>query len=290
MVKDETTAYQMYESGDFHIGSAPMDLQGKLIEEGKIELGPANGLEFFRFNVTKEPFNNKKIRQAFALAVDRKMILENVVQGKQKAALAYVAPGTVTSLGDFREKGEDQIKDAQFAEAKKLLEEGMKEEGWEKLPKISFLYNDTEQNKKIAEVLQELYRKHLGVTIELESVEAGTYYERRGKLDFNIARSSFIADYNDPYNYLESFQTDHSMNQTGWSNKKYDELLKKAFEEADDHKRVEYLYEAEKLLFDEMPIYTLYYYNSRVMQKEEVKNVIRHPVGPNDYRLVDIKK
>ena len=70
----------------------------------------------------------------------------------------------------------------------------MKEEGWDKLPKISLLYNDTEQNKLIAEVLQETYRKHLGVTIELESVEVGTYFERRGKLDYNIARSSFIAD------------------------------------------------------------------------------------------------
>ena len=80
------------------------------------------------------------------------------------------------------------------------------------------------------------------------------------------------------------------MNQTGWSNKKYDELLKKAFKEADEKRRVEYLYEAEKLLFEEMPIFPLYYYNSRVMQKDEVTNVLRHPVGPNDYRFVDIKE
>lgn len=290
MVKDVNTAYQMYENGEFHIGVAPNDLQAKLIEEGKIEVGPSSGLEFFRFNVTKEPFTNKKIRQAFALAVDRKTIIENVVQGNQEAALAYVAPGTVTSLGDFRENSDDRIEDAQFAEAKKLLEEGMKEEGWNELPKVSLLYNDTEQNKVVAEVLQETYRKHLGITIELESVEVGTYFERRGNLDYNIARSSFIADYNDPYNYLESFQTGHSMNQTGWSNKKYDELLKKAFVEADDHRRMEHLYEAEKLLFEEMPIFPLYYYNSRIMQKEEVSNVLRHPVGPNDYRFVDIKQ
>ena len=95
MVKDENTAYQMYENGEFHIGSAPNDLQAKLIEEGKIEVGPSSGLEFFSFNVTKEPFTNKKIRQAFALAVDRKSIIDNVVQGNQEAALAYVAPGTV---------------------------------------------------------------------------------------------------------------------------------------------------------------------------------------------------
>lgn len=293
MVADATTAYQMFKQKDLHMGSAPgelpPDLTAKAIEKGEAKVTDSSGLEFYRFNTKEKPFNNNKIRQAFALAVDRKAIVDQVVQGGQKPAYAYVAPGTISESGDFRAKGEDYIQDAQFDEAKKLLKEGMKEEGWKELPKVTILFNKDEKHKKVAETIQEMWRKNLDVKVELQAREVKVYFDDQRSGNYVTARSSFLPDYNDPYNYLESFQTGHPMNRTGWSDKEYDKLLKKAQVESDDTKRMEYLHQAEKRLLEGMPLFPIYYYNSIVLEQPNVKNVLRHTVGPNDYRFTEIK-
>ncbi|MFC4077110.1 peptide ABC transporter substrate-binding protein [Salinithrix halophila] len=293
MSGDAATAYQQYRSGDFHMlydTSIPPELKGDLLRKGEVRVIPGSGLEFFRFNIEKKPFTNRKIRQAFGLAVERQAIVDQVIQGKEKAALAFVVPGTETRQGDFRAMAGDRMEDAQFDEAKKLLKEGMKEEGWDELPKVTLLFSNNDKNKAEAEALQEMYRKHLGVSIQLRSQESKVFFENQRSKNYQFSRSSFLADYNDPYNYLESFQTDHPVNRTNWSNEEYDKLLQMAFREGDDAKRTAYLAKAEKILFDEMPIFPVYYYNTLVLEKPEVKQLIRHKVGPNDYSRVELTK
>ncbi|GGE14976.1 dipeptide-binding protein DppE [Marinithermofilum abyssi] len=291
MYADEATAYQMYQSGKLHInGYPPVDLKDSLIKKGEAKVTSDSGLEFYRFNVNKKPFTNEKIRRAFALAVDRQLLVDRVVRGQEKIATAFVAPGTTSESGDFRADGPSFFEDAQFDQAKKLLREGMKEEGWKELPTVELLLNkDSDKNKKVAEAIQEMYRKHLGVNIKLRAMETKVFFDNQKSQNYTLSRSTFLPDYNDPYNYLESFQTDHPTNRTGWSNKKYDELLKKAGAETDESKRIQLLHEAEKILMKEMPIIPLYYYNDVYMQKPEVKHVLRHTVGPNDYKYVTLE-
>lgn len=291
MVEDETTVYQMFKKGDLHVADndAPADLVGSLIEKGEARVQESSGLEFYRFNTTVEPFTNQKVRQAFALAVDRQAIVDNVTQQDQQVALAFVPPGTVVESGDFREGGKELLKDAQFEEAKQLLEDGMEEEGWDKLPKVEILYNKDDQHKKIAEAIQEMYRENLGVEVGLQAREVGVFFDEQKGLDFTLSRSTILPDYNDPYNYLESFTTNHPMNRTGWSDKKYDQLLKDASGENDEAKRMELLHQAEELLLEEVPMFPLFYYNTVILEQENVKGVIRHIVGQNDYKYAEIE-
>lgn len=288
MVTDPASAYQMYKTGELHSVGPPPDVLPSLIKSGEAKVLDGSGLEFFRFNVEEKPFTNKKIRKAFALAVNRKAIVDQVVQGNQQPALAYVAPGTMTQLGDFRDGHEELIADNQVEEAKRLLEEGMKEEGWDRLPTVRLLYNANEKNKLVAEALQEMYRKNLGVEIKLQSQETKVFFDSQINRNYQMSRSSFLPDYNDPYNYLESFQTDHSMNRTGWSNQKYDELLEKAAGAASEEERVKLLREAEEILLEEMPVFPLYYYNNVIVESPKLKNVLRHPVGPPDYKEAEL--
>ncbi|SEN05969.1 peptide ABC transporter substrate-binding protein [Lihuaxuella thermophila] len=288
MVTDSKTVYQLFKTKKLDVvgkKSIPPDLLPTMIKNGEVKLREGNGLAFFRFNVKKEPFTNAKIRKAFALAIDRKLIAEQVVGSGEQPAYAYVAP---SAPNNFRKKGGDLIKDAQFEEAKKLLAEGMKEEGWTTLPPVTLLYsNSTEQSKKIVEAVQEMYRKHLGVEVSLQAKETKVYFADQRNKNYVMTTSSFLADYNDAYNYLESFQTDHSMNRTNWSNKKYDELLQKAANSGNQEERDQHLHEAEKILFDEMPVFPLYYYSSGAAEQEGITGIIRHPVGPSDYTSAD---
>lgn len=80
----------------------------------------------------------------------------------------------------------------------------------------------------MAEAIQQKLKSTLGVDVKLANMEWNTFLEEQKALKFQFSQSSFLADYADPINFLESFQTGNAMNRTGWSNSEYDELIKAA--------------------------------------------------------------
>jgi ABC-type oligopeptide transport system substrate-binding subunit len=105
-----------------------------------------------------------------------------------------------------------------------------------------------------------MFRRELGVTVQLQRQEWTALLESQQRIDYDISRSSWVGDYNDPNTFMDMFVTDGGNNETGWSNKKYDELIAAAARENDPEKRFAIFREAEKILMDEAPICPLYYY------------------------------
>lgn len=289
MVNDTNTEYQMYQSDELDISTVPSELAAELKGSKEFKNEAQAGIAFYRFNVEKKPFTNTKIRKAFALAVDQQNIVDYVTKQGQKAAHGFVSYGLTNEKGeDFREVTGDLItynKD----EAKKLLQEGLKEEGWSKLPPITLTYSTSPDNKKIAVALQSQFKENLGVSIKLQNVESAVFMTEQKELKHQLSRSSFLFDYADPVNALESFVTGSSMNRTGWSNKKFDQLIADSKKEKDNDKRWKLLQEAEKILMDEAPIIPLYFYNQLTVQKPTVTGVVRHPVGYLELKWADKK-
>lgn len=279
MVNDPTTEYQMYQNDELDTSAIPAEASEQIFKEGKEQIEDQAGTYFYRFNLKLEPFQNVNIRKAFAMAIDQQQIVDFVTKNKEKPAHGFVSNGFNQPDGkDFREAGGDLIKfDAK--EAKALLEKGMKEEGYKKLPAITLTYSTSPDHQKIAETIQAMIKENLGVDIKLANMEWNVFQEEQKKFKFQLSRSSFLADYADPINFLENFQTGHTMNRTAWSNKKFDQLIKDAKNEADETKRFEMMHEAEKILFDEMPIIPIHFYNQVTLQKDNVKGIVRHPVG-----------
>lgn len=279
MVDDTNTEYQMYQRGDLDSASVPSEMADQLFKEDKVKVDQQAGTYFFSMNVTMEPFNNTKIRRAFALAVDNKQIVDYVIKQQNVPAYGFVSPGFKDPDGeDFREHNGD-LYQYNPDEAKKLLEEGMKEEGYDSLPQVTLTYNTSDVHKAVAEAIQDMYKKNLGIDIKLANQEWNVYQSAQKKGEFQFSRGSFLADYADPINFLENFQTGYSMNSMQWSNKEYDRLIKEAKQEKDDQKRYQLMYEAEKLLIEEMPLFPVYFYNQSVLESDKVKGIVRHPVG-----------
>ncbi|MGJ9458182.1 peptide ABC transporter substrate-binding protein [Oceanobacillus sp. CF4.6] len=287
MVNDTNTQYQMFETGDLDTATVPPELSDELLEGDNVYIGNYGGLEFFRFNITEEPFQNKKIRQAFAYAVNRQDIADFVVKNGVEPAYGFVSPGFTTPSGeDFRDGNGDLVSfDANYA--KQLLEEGMAEEGYEELPPVVLSYNTSDTNKAVAETMQSMLSENLDVKVTLENQEWNVFAEAQQNLELQFSRSSFINDYSDPVNFLESFITDSYMNRTGWSNAEYDELIANGKSETDEEKRYEYLYEAEKLLAEEMVAMPIRYYNTVVLEADSIEGILRHPVGYFDLKFAD---
>lgn len=289
IVEDTNTEFQLYETGELDSSDVPADLSEKLFSEGKANVEEQAGDYFYRMNVTLEPFQNVNIRKAFAMAVDQKQIVDFVTKNQETAAYGFVSPGFKDPSGkDFREANGDLVK-TDAAEAKALLEKGMKEEGYDKLPEVTLSYNTDDTHKKIAEALQQMFKENLGVDVKLANLEANVFATDQKALKFQLSKSSFLADYSDPVNFLENFQTGHSMNRTGWTNAEYDQLIKDSKNESDEAKRFELLYKAEKILFEEAPIIPLHFYNQVYLQNEDVSGIVRHPVGYLELKWADKK-
>ncbi|MGE6203482.1 peptide ABC transporter substrate-binding protein [Guptibacillus hwajinpoensis] len=289
MVDDTNTEYQMYKTGELHTSDVPADLSEELFNDGQAQVEDQSGTYFYRFNLEMEPFQNENIRKAFAMAVDQQKIVEFVTKNEEKPANGFVAYGFEDAAGgDFREVGGDLVT-TDADQAKELLEKGMEEEGYDELPAVTLTYNTSDDHKKIAETLQQMYKEVLGVDVDLANQEWNVFSDEQKQLNLQFSRSSFLADYADPINFLESFQSGHSMNRTGWSNEEYDSLIAQAKEETDEAKRFEYMHDAEALLFEEMPIFPIHFYNQVYLQNEDVTGIVRHPVGYMELKWADMK-
>ncbi|WP_260320063.1 MULTISPECIES: peptide ABC transporter substrate-binding protein [Peribacillus] len=274
LIEDENTAWQMYQSGELDLAyPLPVDIQGQMVnsDDKEFKMGKELAVYYYNFNTKVKPFNNAKVRKALSMAIERQKITDNVAQGGQKPAFGVVPPGIPDASGDFQENTGDLFKE-DVAEAKKLLKEGLAEEGMKKLPDFSILYNTLDSHKKIAEAVQGMWRDNLGVEVTLENAEFQVKLDREKAGDFEISRAGWVGDYVDPMTFM-LWETDGAYNDAGWSNKEYDKLLNEAKSTMEPKERMDALHKAEKVMIDEMPILPVYFYTKPYMVKSNVTGV-----------------
>lgn len=291
MIDDENTEYQMFTNGELHrTTTVPADMADQLFKEGKVYVRDGAGTEFYRFNVTKEPFDNANIRKAFSLAIDRQTLVDHVLMRQQKPGTGFVSFGLpdANGAGDFRQVGGDLVKfDA--AEAKRLLEQGMKEKGYTTLPEVTLTYRSGTANEKTAQAAQEMWKQTLGVDVKLQKVEGQVLTDMQKKLEYQIARSSWLPDFGDAINFLDIFQSKNGSNRTGWANAEYDKLIEGAYKEPDDAKRLQMLHDAEKILLNEAPVAPLYFYNTSLLTSDQVSGIQSSSLSYTDLRKAVVK-
>ena len=286
MVEDENTELSMFENGELDwagspTSALPTDAIPALKESGKMTTQPIAGTYFYRFNTEKAPFNNAKIRKAFAYAIDRQGLIDNILQAGQLPATGYIPMSMALNKDGY-------FKDKDLEAAKKMLEEGMKEAGISKFPAITLSYNTSEGHKKIAEAIQDQWKKNLGVDVKLENKEWKVYLDDVHQGKYQVARAGWLGDFNDPINFLELYKDKKGgNNDTNWENPKYKELLNQSALEQDPAKRSAILAEAEQILMDEMPIMPIYFYTQSWVQNEKVTGVIVDGLGNVDYKYAD---
>ncbi|WP_284140215.1 MULTISPECIES: peptide ABC transporter substrate-binding protein [unclassified Virgibacillus] len=283
MIDDENTAKQMYDSGEIDwlgdpTDTIPLAAIPAYKQEGKLNIAPKAGVYYYAFNTEAEPFTNVNIRKAFALAVNRQGIVENITKGEQQPAMALVPPSI------FPENKEGYFKDNDVEEAKKYLEKGLEELGLDKLPTVKLSYNTSEAHAAIAQAVQDMWKKNLGVEVELNNEEWGVYLDSMGAGDFQVGRMGWIADFNDAINFLEIFESKGGNNYTNWESAEYQKILQQTREETDVAAREELLHKAEDLFMEELPIAPIYFYTNVWTHNEKVKNVEVSPLGVVQYK------
>lgn len=281
LVDSAATRLLMFENKQLDMAdNPPVSEIPRLQSEGKLQIFPFLGVSYFPLNVAKAPFNNPLVRRAFTLAIDRRSLINTVVRGGQTPALAFVPPGVPDAAPgeDFRAKGGEYLTDNDAAAAKNLLAQAGYPDG-RGLPPVTLLYSTGESNKLVAEAVQEMWKRNLGVTVQLSNQELKVFYDNLDKHNFQVAIDSWIGDYVDAATFLELFETGNGNNSPGYANPAYDRLIAAARAAHDGAGRAEAFHAAERTLFADAVVIPLYFSTSPVMIRTGVKGQIRTIIG-----------
>ena len=228
-----------------------------------LRLDPILQTFFLRLNTTRPPFGDVRVRRALSLAVDRDLLAQSVLQGTRVAAHALTPPG----IGGYTARARAGT---DFDTARRLLAEAGFP-GGQGLPELELQTRNDELAPRIAEALQAIWQRELGVRVVLAPTEPKTWIENQKTLAYTVSLAGWTADFPDPVTFLGLFAGDSTYNWTGWKNAAYDDLLARAGRAADPTARADLLQQAEQLLLTEAPIAPVHYGAQTYLVRPEVK-------------------
>ena len=283
--KSNSTAYNLYQSGKLDATSLSAEQAKQLKGQSGYTVRQAASTFYFQYNQTKPEFQNKKIRQAISMVIDRKEFVNKVLGNGSIPSKGLVSTGLATRNGkDFADAS--YVKDGatvNFAKAKKLWAEGLKEIGKDSLT-FGLLSDDTDGAKKTTEFIQSAIESNLkGAKVECANVPFKTRLNRTNQGQFDVVISAWGADFADPISFLDMFTSNNSYNAGKWKNAQYDKLIEasKSTDAGNAGKRWNDLVSAEKILIQEQGISPLYQQATAWMVKPKVKGVIYNSAGAN---------
>lgn len=285
LVEDGKAALTAFEQGSLDgTDNIPVEDIQRLRDNKTLITAPYLGTYYYRFNVTKKPFDNVKVRQALAMAIDRKTLIDKVTKGGQTPAFAYVPGGIPDAEAGktFRQAGGDLFKE-DVAKAKQLLADAGYADGKD-FPDVSILYNKGASHEVIAQAIQDMWKTNLGISVKLRMEEWKVYQQSEQNLQYDVARAGWIGDYVDPMTFMDMFVTNGGNNQTGWSNAQYDQDIASAKKSGDQKVRMQAMHDAEKILMEQMPVMPIYFYVNNYVAKPYLKDVFRSPLGFIDFK------
>ncbi len=243
VVGEDTAAINMFETGKIqYLSRLPA------LEIERLKKNPAyRSLPYLRgyyygFNVTKPPFNDARVRKAFAHVINREEIV-SLLKGGQLPASSWIPKGMLgynPKIGlSFDPK-----------KAKALLAEAGFPEG-RGFPDSTFMFDTRDDNKAIAERLQAQWRKVLGVKLSAKNEDWKVYLGRLRTDAPGMFRHGWGADFPDPDNFMNMFTSYSGNNFTKWKNAEFDSMVEKAAGEPKSSNRVKLYDTAQKLLTEE---------------------------------------
>lgn len=236
------------------------------------------GTYFYLFNVTKKPLDDVRVRKALAYSIDRAAITKNVTKGGQQPTFNLTPPDTLGYTPRAAMTYDIEL-------ARQLLADAGYPDG-QGFPKMELVYNTNQDHQKIAVAIQQMWKKALNINVTLQNQEWKVFISNQQLLNYQIARRGWIGDYLDPYTFLELFISNGGNNNTGWSNARYDELMRLSTSAKTREQRYEYFQQAEEILINEAPILPIYNYTTNYLMSGDVKGYYPNIMDYHPYKYL----
>ena len=253
MINETTTALGMYEQGQLDFidnHSIPILEKPRLAKSPGFKAVAQLRGYYYGFVTDRKPFNDVRVRKAFALAIDRS-VFPKILHGRELPASCWIPPGMLAHDPKIGLNYNPP-------EARRLLREAGYPDGKD-FPPVTLAYNTQEDHKIVAEAVQGMWKRTLNVLVRLDNQEWKVYLQKLNNDPPNIFRLGWGADYPDPDNFMKLFTAVSGNNFTRWKNPAYDRLINAAAQEFDPAKRAKLYTEAERILCEtDVPIVPLF--------------------------------
>jgi oligopeptide transport system substrate-binding protein len=283
---DPLSMFLAYDAGDVDwISDVQTSFAAELKASGRTDVHamPVFGTAFLSFNTLpsflpgtsgasgKNPLNDKRVRQALALAIDRKYIVDNVTRMGEPVATNYIPPGVLPGWQSKPGFGLD------IARAQKLLADAGYP-GGKGLPRLPMVFNsDNPTRKSLCQVLKNQWQANLGIDVDIQGLELKSYRSNVTEKKYAIAPVAWYGDYMDASTFTDKYLSTSLQNDTGWGSAAYDSLCEQGTKEPDEQKRLRILESAEQLLLEEAPIVPIYVYVHVWMHRDNIKGIYPNP-------------
>jgi oligopeptide transport system substrate-binding protein len=254
MINEKSTALAMYEQGQLDFvdnHSVPILEKHKLQSKRGYKHVPQLRGDYYGFRTDRKPFDDVRVRKAFTMAIDR-TVFPSILHGNEMPASSWIPPGM---------SGHNPKIGLPFnpPEARRLLREAGYPDG-KGFPRVVIGYNTDEDHKLVAEAIQGMWQRNLGVIVGLDNHEWKVYLRTLQNDPPHVFRLGWGADYPDPDNFMKLFTANSGNNNTRWKNPLYDRLLEQAARELDPRKRAALYDQAQKILCEtDLPILPLFW-------------------------------
>jgi len=285
MINEGTAALAEYDSGgfDFNTTIPPAEVPRLLVEDATFRIEARPGTYYFNVNANKVPeLQDIRVRQAMSLVIDRVAIVDMLNSGNIHA-INFIPPGIKDANNEeFAEKAMAYGVDIYDMENNTMkAKELMKEAGFpngEGFPSLEYVTNSTEDHLLVAQQMQDAFKIHLGIDMEVSSMEFGVFQELRKSHEFELARGGWIGDYVDPLTFIGLYITGNPLNVPEWSNEDFDQLIMDSAY-AMGQERYDILAEAEKILVEDAWFIPIFNYVDQIHQQDYLKDVERTVLG-----------
>jgi oligopeptide transport system substrate-binding protein len=271
-------AGQLHYTSDVPINKIPAYQQ---MRDSPYRQAPWQGAYYLQFNVNRFPVNDLRVRKAMAMAIDRDKLVKTVLKGTELANSALIPAATPDYTSpDTMHYDPEQARGL-------LAEAGYPDgQGW---PGLEYLYNTSENHRKIATALQQIWKDKLNIDVYLANQDWKVYLDTTHQKNYGLSRAGWIAGSLNPADFLELFTSDAGNNNTNFSNARYDEIILKLVPETvDSSTRLALMQQAEAILLQAVPIIPLYTYNSKHLMQPSVKGAPSNVLDSLNYKYISL--
>jgi len=264
--ENQSSELKRFRAGELDITESIPDSQISWIKEhlpSELRIFPYLGSFFLGLNMSDKNLSNPHLRKALSLAINRNILTEKVLKTGQQPAW-HIVPRNLLNKPNNSNLLSDSKRLILAKEA--LLNSGINVHDL----KIEILYNNSENQRKVALAIAAMWRQSLGIRSKLLNQEWKVFVQSRKSKQRQAFRSGWIADYADALSFLELFISDSRFNFYRYKNKKYDELVKLISHESDSKIRNLKIEQAENLILNDLPVIPLYYYVSRHLVNNKI--------------------
>lgn len=286
MVNDANTSVVMYENNELDFIETTTSIPGfdvrRLRKKPEAKSLPIHRISYFGFNTKKPPFDNPKVRQAFAYALDRRYY-PKLMQNGQQAFQSWISPGLTgynptAGIGYNPEKAKQLLAEAGYPDGKGF-------------PEVFIAFQTQYDIQKEAEIAQYLWKKNLNVDVRLNNMEWKMLLSQLNDDPPHIFRLGWFIDYPDADSFMGVFLSDSGNNHTQWKSTLYDQYVQQAVTTLNPERRKALYDKAQHILLEQdTAIIPVYLSEKTYLIKPHVKGLTLNTLNLPSYDTLTIEE